>query len=472
MVTNEENALIVAPSDKLPQSLSPDSSIHTSSADREANASIVLEKPAEDGYNWRKYGQKNVKGNEYIRNYYKCTHPNCQAKKQVERSQDGRITDIIKLGNHDHAKPHSDSQAAVPSPLSVKVPERSPLAVDEDKPPVVHTPATDHGEKMDVGEQALAVRTDDTTPASLTPSSHARDDTSEILTPKRRKRALDGADSTTEKPNNDSRLVVHTVSEVDIVNDGFRWRKYGQKMVKGNPNPRSYYRCSTTGCPVKKHVERASHDPKIVITTYEGQHDHSMPPIRTIVPQPAAAATGGTEPNGMSKSKSDESDPEKGDSVDPTKDEKKLAIVMKSGDPINVSTEQEANHEAEIPVQETNLEAEKPVQETDLGAEKPLQEANLGAEKPEQETDLGAEKPVQETNHGAEKPEQETDCKAEKTDHVTQTAEEIVVAVPLDMKPESASTEVKRPDSIVVDNSRAETKSNGLQRANPEAVNC
>lgn len=53
-----------------------------------------------------------------------------------------------------------------------------------------------------------------------------------------RKRALDGADSTTEKPNNDSRLVVHTVSEVDIVNDGFRWRKYGQKMVKGNPNPR------------------------------------------------------------------------------------------------------------------------------------------------------------------------------------------------------------------------------------------
>lgn len=50
----------------------------------------------------------------------------------------------------------------------------------------MHTPATDHGEKMDVDEQALAVRTDDTTPASLTPSSHARDDTSEILTPKRR----------------------------------------------------------------------------------------------------------------------------------------------------------------------------------------------------------------------------------------------------------------------------------------------
>lgn len=32
--------------------------------------------------------------------------------------------------------------------------------------------------------------------------------------------------------------VVQTLSEVDFVNDGYRWRKYGQKLVKGNPNPR------------------------------------------------------------------------------------------------------------------------------------------------------------------------------------------------------------------------------------------
>ena len=37
------------------------------------------------------------------------------------------------------------------------------------------------------------------------------------------------------------RHVVQTMSEVDIVNDGYRWRKYGQKLVKGNPNPR-YFR--------------------------------------------------------------------------------------------------------------------------------------------------------------------------------------------------------------------------------------
>jgi hypothetical protein len=38
--------------------------------------------------------------------------------------------------------------------------------------------------------------------------------------------------------NGESRVIVRTTSESGIVNDGYRWRKYGQKMVKGNTNPR------------------------------------------------------------------------------------------------------------------------------------------------------------------------------------------------------------------------------------------
>lgn len=40
------------------------------------------------------------------------------------------------------------------------------------------------------------------------------------------------------KPIREPRVVVQTMSEIDILDDGYRWRKYGQKVVRGNPNPR------------------------------------------------------------------------------------------------------------------------------------------------------------------------------------------------------------------------------------------
>ncbi|KAG1346289.1 putative WRKY transcription factor 50 [Cocos nucifera] len=76
-----------------------------------------------------------------------------------------------------------------------------------------------------------------------------------------------------------SRIAFRTKSEVEILNDGFKWRKYGKKSVKNSPNPRNYYRCSTEGCPVKKRVERDKEDPSYVITTYEGTHNHMSPGV-------------------------------------------------------------------------------------------------------------------------------------------------------------------------------------------------
>ncbi|KAL5724868.1 putative WRKY transcription factor 75 [Ranunculus cassubicifolius] len=67
-----------------------------------------------------------------------------------------------------------------------------------------------------------------------------------------------------------------TRSPVDILDDGYRWRKYGQKSVKNSKFPRSYYRCTTGGCNVKKQVQRLSKDEGIVVTTYEGTHTHPV----------------------------------------------------------------------------------------------------------------------------------------------------------------------------------------------------
>lgn len=61
----------------------------------------------DDGYNWRKYGQKQVKGTENPRSYFKCTVLNCPTKKKVETTLDGHITEIVYKGNHSHPKPQS-----------------------------------------------------------------------------------------------------------------------------------------------------------------------------------------------------------------------------------------------------------------------------------------------------------------------------------------------------------------------------
>ncbi|KAL2461527.1 putative WRKY transcription factor 43 [Abeliophyllum distichum] len=70
------------------------------------------------------------------------------------------------------------------------------------------------------------------------------------------------------------RYAFQTRSEEDILDDGYRWRKYGQKSVKNSNFPRSYYRCTHHTCNVKKQVQRLTKDTSIVETTYEGIHNH------------------------------------------------------------------------------------------------------------------------------------------------------------------------------------------------------
>ncbi|EHA8591801.1 putative WRKY transcription factor SUSIBA2 [Cocos nucifera] len=272
-------------SDELQQMKGSENSIQSLQSDHNgSNLSTVVEKSSDDGYNWRKYGQKHVKGSEYPRSYYKCTHPNCQMKKLLERSHDGRITEIIYKGRHDHPKPQPSRRLAVGATSNQgeeKPDSISSLARPEDKSSTVHI-----SQPFDPNDAPSPVSaSDDDVEIGGGRSSNTGDELANGDDPDSKRRKMDATvvdASPIGKPNREPRVVVQTLSEVDILDDGYRWRKYGQKVVKGNPNPRSYYKCTNAGCPVRKHVERASHDPKAVITTYEGKHNHDVPAGKTV----------------------------------------------------------------------------------------------------------------------------------------------------------------------------------------------
>eukprot|EP00262_Sarcandra_glabra_P005195 TRINITY_DN16537_c0_g1_i1.p1 TRINITY_DN16537_c0_g1~~TRINITY_DN16537_c0_g1_i1.p1 ORF type:complete len:479 (-),score=89.67 TRINITY_DN16537_c0_g1_i1:178-1614(-) len=265
-----------------------------------------------DGYNWRKYGQKQVKGSEYPRSYYKCTHPNCPVKKKVERSLDGQIAEIVYKGEHNHLKPQPPKRLSSGAQVQEFVSEGT---TRDSGNPLRRNPII---ERIEGSDGRLENQNGFGFSANPTYSEHVPFPQDRVLgatfnngvgSPDNScglsgdcdegSRVMDRYD---EEPNYKRRknedqsnevgaivqgvrephIVVQNSTESEIFGDGFRWRKYGQKVVKGNPYPRSYYRCTSVKCNVRKHVERVSDDPGAIITTYEGKHNHDKPAARNM----------------------------------------------------------------------------------------------------------------------------------------------------------------------------------------------
>ncbi|XP_074571578.1 putative WRKY transcription factor 4 [Curcuma longa] len=227
-----------------------------------------------DAYNWRKYGQKQVKSSENARSYYRCTGSNCSAKKKVVHCPDGAIIEVIYRGKHNHDPPQKHRYIRDRGPQSGEIPLESQNLEKPNTEPGKPDPQsmTEQNLSTETPKQQLYCSSD----CEFDAGTKSEEDIYDEPDPKRRLSENSNCSSTPIQKTI-REYVVQTEIDARHLNDGYRWRKYGQKFVKGNSNPRSYYRCTHSGCPVRKHVERASHDAKSLLITYEGEHNHPQP---------------------------------------------------------------------------------------------------------------------------------------------------------------------------------------------------
>ncbi|XP_059286587.1 probable WRKY transcription factor 32 [Lycium ferocissimum] len=234
----------------------------------------VLKTPTRDGYNWRKYGQKQVKSPQGSRSYYRCTYSECCAKKIECSDHTNSVMEIIYRSQHNHDPPprvnclRESKSAVLPAPSNDKSIIAHPNRNSNE------TVASSVKESLPIAETANQDSCGSDTDTEITIKEEHGDEP-EI---KKRSRKSDASCSeSASKPGKKPKLVVHAACDVGISSDGYRWRKYGQKLVKGNPHPRNYYRCTSAGCPVRKHIERATDGTSALTITYKGVHDHDMP---------------------------------------------------------------------------------------------------------------------------------------------------------------------------------------------------
>ncbi|KAH1085613.1 hypothetical protein AAZX31_07G055700 [Glycine max] len=101
---------------------------------------------------------------------------------------------------------------------------------------------------------------------------------SEVLEPEVKNKNVFKKRKTMSKLTEQVKVRLGTAHEGSL-DDGYSWRKYGQKDILGAKFPRGYYRCTyrnVQGCLATKQVQKSDEDPMICEITYKGRHTCSQ----------------------------------------------------------------------------------------------------------------------------------------------------------------------------------------------------
>ncbi|XP_047309537.1 probable WRKY transcription factor 25 [Impatiens glandulifera] len=223
-----------------------------------------------DEYNWKRCGTRILKGSSTRKEYYNCSnYPQCGSKKHIEKDENGNIIQIVFKGQHEHPKPNKLTSSSFQGHVDHSyIGQEGPL---DRTNPIISVVAhyQDQSSWDDVSDEE---EPDDS-------RNMEEEDGGDINNEQREEQREEHREHGEEQgeEQREPKVVIEVLSDTCIVKDGYKWRKYGQKTVKGHTYPRHYYKCTSSNCCVKKQVERSSKDIGNVIVSYEGKHIHELP---------------------------------------------------------------------------------------------------------------------------------------------------------------------------------------------------
>ncbi|KAF5786533.1 putative transcription factor WRKY family [Helianthus annuus] len=235
----------------------------------EVSTRIVVRETYADVYHWRKYGQKEILGSKYQREYYRCSFKHtrgCRALKQVQRTTEHPpVFEVCYIGEHTcHTDLLSSCSSITTESASINTDSyfeiaKRPQLVDVNKIKSIIT-------RDAKGIQQLKVRPSDSSTANES-ASVITDGHFELA---QRPQMLESNNSSITTSKSQLKIKVKGTTE-----DGYSWRKYGEKNILDSKYPREYYRCSykvESGCRAQKQVQRSTEDPFVFEILYREVH--------------------------------------------------------------------------------------------------------------------------------------------------------------------------------------------------------